>query len=113
MGFNFSVVNIKDIITSDFEGISNALLEAMAIGMPCVSTDHTPGGARLLIKHGENGLLSPIGDIESLANNMNKFADDSEFAEKCGRTAMDVVTRFSPEKIIDKWEEYITKVIGK
>ncbi|MBQ6828031.1 MAG: glycosyltransferase, partial [Thermoguttaceae bacterium] len=51
----------------DFEGIANSLLEAMAVGLPCVSTDHTPGGARLLIQDRENGLLAPIGDAEKLA----------------------------------------------
>ncbi len=98
------------IITSDYEGISNALLEAMAAGLPCVSTDHTPGGARLLIQHGENGLLAPMGDAEKLAECMCRFAEDSELAKNCGSNAKEVLERFSPKKIIDQWEEYIEEV---
>ena len=98
------------LITSDFEGISNALLEAMAVGLPCVSTDHTPGGARLLITDHENGLLAPIQDPEALAKAMCKFAENPALAEKCGNNAKDVVNRFAPEKIIDMWENYILKL---
>ncbi len=101
------------LITSDFEGISNSLLEAMAVGLPCVSTDHTPGGARLLITDHENGLLAPIGNAEALASAMCEFADDPQLAEKCGRNARDVANRFEPQKIIDMWEEYIKKIIAK
>ena len=98
------------LITSDFEGISNALLEAMAVGLPCVSTDHTPGGARLLINDHENGLLAPIGDAEGLAKAMCEFADDPALAAKCGENARDVVDRFAPDRIIDMWENYIQKL---
>lgn len=101
------------LITSDFEGISNALLEAMACGLPCVSTDHTPGGARLLIQDHENGLLCPIGDAKSLANAMCEFAENPDLAQTCGENARNVVTRFAPEKIIDLWENYILKVCKK
>lgn len=98
------------LITSDFEGISNSLLEAMAVGLPCVSTDHTPGGARLLIRNGENGLLADVGDAKGLAVAMCHFADDNELSEKCGERAKEVITRFAPNKIIDMWENYITKI---
>ena len=98
------------IITSDYEGISNSLLEAMAVGLPCVSTDHTPGGARLLITDHENGLLAPVQDAESLAAAMCEFANNPELAEKCGNNAKDVVDRFDPDKIIDMWESYILKL---
>lgn len=98
------------LITSDFEGISNALLEAMAAGLPCVSTDHTPGGARLLIQDHQNGLLAPIGDSKRLAEAMCEFADDPELAEACGEKAKEVLVRFSPEHIIDLWEEYINRI---
>lgn len=101
------------LITSDYEGISNSLLEAMAAGLPCVSTDHTPGGARLLITDHENGLLAPVEDPRALANAMCEFAENPELAQRCGENAKDVVNRFAPEKIIDQWEEYINKLIGK
>ncbi|MBR2339943.1 MAG: glycosyltransferase [Clostridia bacterium] len=99
------------LITSDYEGISNALLEAMATGLPCVSTDHTPGGARLLIEDGVNGLLAPMGDCEAIALAMQKFADDSTLAKTCGERAKEVVLRFAPSKIIDMWEEYLTSLL--
>ena len=98
------------LITSDFEGISNSLLEAMAVGLPCVSTDHTPGGARLLIQDHENGLLAPIGDSHALAKALCEFAENSDLAIKCGENAKDVLIRFSPERIIDMWEDYIKKL---
>ena len=95
------------LITSDFEGISNSLLEAMAVGLPCVSTDHTPGGARLLITDHENGLLAPIADAKALADAMCEYAENPALAAKCGENAKDVVNRFAPERIIDMWENYI------
>ena len=98
------------LITSDYEGISNALLEAMAIGLPCVSTDHTPGGARLLIQDHENGLLAPVGDASALAVALCEFAENSSLAAKCGENARDVVNRFAPDRIIDMWEEYIVNI---
>lgn len=98
------------LITSDYEGISNALLEAMAVGLPCVSTDHTPGGARLLIQNGENGLLAPIGDEIALANAMCRFAEDDELVRACGEKAKSVTERFAPDKIIDMWEKYINHI---
>lgn len=101
------------LITSDYEGISNSLLEAMAVGLPCVSTDHTPGGARLLIESGANGLLAPVGDSSALANAVCRFIEDPEFAAKCGENAKNVVNRFAPDRIIDMWEKYIDEVCAK
>lgn len=100
------------LITSDYEGISNSLLEAMAVGLPCISTDHTPGGARLLIENKENGLLVPIGDYKSVANAMCEFVENPLLAKKCGENARDVTNRFNPKHIIDIWEEYILSIIN-
>ena len=98
------------LITSDYEGISNSLLEAMAVGLPCVSTDHTPGGARLLIQNGENGLLGPIRDAKALSEAMCSFAEDAKLAGECSAKAKDVVNRFAPNRIIDMWEKYIEEI---
>lgn len=95
------------LITSDFEGISNSLLEAMACGLPVVSTDHTPGGARLLINDGENGLLTPMGDPNAICRALRLYAEDPTLAERCGRNARKVLERFSPNNMLDKWEIFI------
>ena len=97
------------LITSDFEGISNSLLEAMSLGLPCISTDHSPGGARFLITDHENGLLAPSGNAEKLAIAMTEFAENPELAKYCGERARAVIDRFSPVKIIAEWDSYILK----
>lgn len=98
------------IITSDYEGISNALLEAMAIGLPVVSTDHSPGGARLLISDHENGLLCPVGDSNVLANALAEYADNPQLAIKCGNNAKKVLERFTVSESVDAWDCYIQKL---
>lgn len=98
------------LITSDFEGISNSLLEAMAVGLPCISTDHTPGGARLLIKDHKNGLLAPMRDPEKLALAMCEFAENTGLAVSCGENAKGVVNTYDPPKIIDMWETYVSRI---
>ena len=62
------------VSSSDFEGMSNSMLEAMAIGLPCVCTDCPAGGARAVIKDGENGLLVPVNDTDALRDNNIKFS---------------------------------------
>ncbi len=98
---------IKDyamfVSSSDFEGMSNSMLEAMALGMPVVCTDCPAGGARAVINNGENGLLVPVGDSESLYLAMKKVAEDEKLSEKLSRNAVAVRENQSLEKIIEKW----------
>lgn len=100
------------VITSDFEGISNSLLEAMAIGMPVVTTDHSPGGGRLLVQDHKNGIIVPRGNPHYIANALSEFADNPTLCRRCGLEATKVIQRFESKKIITIWESYIAEVFN-
>ena len=98
------------VLSSDFEGIPNALIEAMIVGLPCISTDCSPGGASLLIEDGVNGLLSSCGDAELLAKKMCWIAEHPECADKMGQEAKKIAEKFSEEKISNMWNHYLQSV---
>ena len=77
------------VLSSNSEGMPNALLEALAIGLPCVSPD-CPTGPRELIEDGVNGILVPVGDSDALAQAIGKMIDDKEFADKCSNNALNI-----------------------
>lgn len=95
------------VLSSDYEGIPNALIEAMAIGLPCVSTDCSPGGARVLIENEKNGLLVPCDDAEKLASAMIKMISDRELAKQCGENAYEIRSRVEASVIANRWLEFI------
>lgn len=102
---------IKDyamfVSSSDFEGMSNSMLEAMALGLPVICTDCPAGGARAVIRNGENGILTPVGDANALYLAMKNLAENPEFAEVLGKNAVKIRTEQSVEKIIEKWMDII------
>ena len=95
------------VSSSDFEGMSNSMLEAMALGLPCVCTDCPAGGARAVIKDGENGLLTPVGDSHALYLAMKKVAENPELAAKLSKNSVKIREEQSVDKIIKKWMELI------
>lgn len=95
------------VLTSDFEGIPNALIEAMSIGLPCISTNCRPGGASLLIKDGENGIIVPPGNVDLLAEKMCFLSENSEMADAMGLSAKNIVDDFSEDKIAGMWCDYV------
>ena len=98
------------ISTSDFEGISNALLEAMSIGVPCVCTDCDGGGARLLIRDGFNGSLVSCGDEEGFARAMEEVLMSGEKMQTYSANAKQVKKEMSEDAIYGKWEALISEI---
>lgn len=113
-----SVSNVKEVVgraklyalTSNTEGMPNALMEAMAQGTPAVSTDCPCGGPAVLIRDGENGLLVPVGDDEALARAMRRILEDEEFAGKLGKEAFGITKSLAPDKVNREWEQYLKKL---
>lgn len=76
------------ILSSDYEGVSNSMLEALAMGVPVIATDCPIGGSRTYIQDGVNGILVPVDDAEALAYAMAKLAENSEYSEEISKKSI-------------------------
>lgn len=95
------------VLSSDYEGIPNVLLEAMSVGVPVISTDASPGGVRLLIKDGTNGFIVPRGDYEKLAEKIVQLIADPLLAETFIKNGFENIKKFDPNTIFDNWDKFL------
>ena len=99
------------LLVSYSEGVSNALIEALALGLPVIATDVPSGGTQELIRHGENGLIIPPGDEEALKAAMERLLSDGEYAERLGEQAHKIQERLAPERVNRQWQEYFESIL--
>lgn len=97
--------------TSDWEGLPNALMEAMALGLPCVATDCPCGGPHTIMVDGENGKLIPIKNQEALEQAMIWMIEHPDEAEELGRNARKLGDTASGQAIFLQWKDYIEQII--
>lgn len=95
------------VSSSFFEGMSNSMLEAMAIGLPTICTDCPAGGARAVIRDHENGILVPVNDVQAMANAMTEVAEDAVLAEKLSVNGTKIKKKLAVDKIVNQWMEII------
>lgn len=100
------------IISSDYEGISNSMLEALAIGVPVIATDCPVGGARLFIQNGKNGFLTRVGNREELAESIKMMLDNPLKAFQMGQKASKIRTVLNADIITNKWRLFIDQIIS-
>lgn len=101
------------VLSSDFEGLPNTLLEAMALGLPCISTDCRPGGAREIIDNDYDGIIVPIGDCDKLSVAMLQLINDENKQIMLSNNAVVKMKTFSPKEIYNHWELYMASIIQK
>lgn len=103
---------IKDsfcfVLSSDFEGLPNSLIEAMCIGMPCISTDCSPGGARELLRN-DRGIVVPCGNKEELAEAINMYLEKQDIAMKYGKEAFGLRREIEASIVAKEWINLIEK----
>lgn len=95
------------VSSSDYEGISNSMLEAMALGLPVVCTDCPVGGARQVIKDGINGFLISMNKPYEMSEKMALVVSDKALREKVAENARMVCEEYNIERIGKKWEKLL------
>ena len=95
------------VLCSDFEGMPNALMEAMAVGIPVISTDCPCGGPRTLIKEELQGVLVPCGRSDLLAEEMERLIKNRDLQLLMSEAERTRAKEFMPQIILTKWSEYL------
>ena len=100
------------VLPSNYEGMPNALMEAMALGIPCVSTDCPVGGPRKLIKNGYNGILVPMNDINAMSSALSDLLSDKDKQDYISKNNRKMIDDYSSNKIATQWINFILEVVN-
>ena len=99
------------VLSSDYEGLPNALIESLCIGIPCIATDSPIGGCRFLIDNGVNGLLIEPGNKEQLVNGLEMLVNDGTLRENFSRESIKMRSIFNLKNIYNEWVNFVEKTI--
>lgn len=101
------------VLPSNYEGMPNALMEAMALGLPVISTDCPCGGSRYWIEPEVTGQLVPVKDVDAMAKAMEYYILNPEKAGKMGVKARERLQEATIDKVFEQWKSYIAKTLGR
>jgi len=105
------ILNALDVYVSSslYEGMPGAIMEAMACGLPCVTTE--AGGTKDLIKNYDNGILVPVKSSKQLAISILELIKDENLAKKLGNAAKETISNsFTIEKMVNSYNDLYKKL---
>ena len=98
------------VSSSDREGISNSMLEAMAIGLPTICTDCPAGGARMFIESYRNGIVVPVNNSDALYEAMKYVINNPDKAENMSKNSVAIKKILEKNKILQQWHDFLSNV---
>lgn len=98
------------VLSPNFEGMPNALIEAMALGIPCISTDCPSGGPRSLIKNMHNGILVTVNEVDEMVKAIKLILTDRKKSQKISTEAVKVRVELDKDRICNRWADYIKQL---
>lgn len=97
--------SFMSVLSSDYEGISNTMIESLGIGIPTICTDCPVGGAAMFIKNKINGILTPVGDKLALAEAMTYIIEHPNELLSISNEAQIINMSLNQEDIAKRWYE--------
>ena len=94
------------VLSSDYEGLSNALLEAMMMGLPYITTDCA--GAKEAVEDGVDGIIIPIRDRKKMAEAMERLISDADLRNRFSELAVKHSKQFEVRNVVTQWEQLFT-----
>lgn len=107
--YNIMMRSDAFVLTSLYEGQPNVLLEAMAIGVPSLSTNFSCGGVDEIIENGKNGII--VYDDDKLSETICWMIENPSLCNEMGKNAKIIKERLSEDIIIRMWKRYIESFI--
>lgn len=101
------------VLSSDYEGMPNALMEAMALGIPVIATDCPCGGPDILLDHGTYGKLVPINGVIELEKEIREFLNDNQKIIQYSEKGKKRAEEFKTELICAEWKNLFEQLINK
>ena len=99
------------VLPSNSEGMPNALIEAMALGIPSIATDCPIGGSAFIIRDHGNGILVPMNDPVALSAAISEIIDNKSLSDDLSVKAREVTVDFAAETVCNEWEKYLNSVV--
>jgi len=98
------------VLASSYEGMPNALMEALTVGVPSISTDCPCGGPHELITPKYNGLLIPCDEEKALIHAMDAMLSNPKQAVQMGENARKVAQSYRTDMIAQEWEKLLRRI---
>lgn len=97
------------VLSSNIEGFGLVLIEAMSVGVPCVS--YNSSGPNMIIKDGFNGILIPKNDLKSLIESVRNLISNNQLRKIIGQNALLSSSKYHPKNVAKDWSDLINSLL--
>ncbi len=99
------------VLSSKYEGMPNALIEALALGLPTVATNCRSGGPAFLTDNGRRGILVPVNDAQAIADAIKMIINNKALSEELSFKALEIQNELNPSNIEEKWMSVFSSIM--